>query len=317
MSAKLHALDCALRPMVEADVPLHGAMLKRSFNQWYWNHGAGKDHFTCDDRDMTIFAEIYRRISPGHCVVAADPETGAMMGACFYHPRERHVSLGIMAVDSKYFGRGVGGRLIKHIVEFTESHGYDALRLVGSACNMDSFSLYNRAGFVPRVVHQDMVLAVPADGTGRPVALGERVRAATPDDVANIGALELEISGIRREGDYRFCIENPLGCLHASVMEDARGNLAGFAVSIRHKAINMLGPAFARTEDEMLALMQHELERFRGASVLAVVPMENRRLVEALYRWGGVNVETHLLQVRGKFQPIAGVNLPSFLPETG
>jgi hypothetical protein len=45
--------------------------------------------------------------------------------------------------------------------------------------------------------------------------------------------------------------------------------------------------------------------------------MDKRQLVETLYRWGGINVETHLLQVRGTFQPSAGVNLPSFLPETG
>ncbi len=29
------------------------------------------------------------------------------------------------------------------------------------------------------------------------------------------------------------------------------------------------------------------------------------------------NVETHLFQVRGKFQAFNGVSLPSFLPETG
>lgn len=33
--------------------------------------------------------------------------------------------------------------------------------------------------------------------------------------------------------------------------------------------------------------------------------------------WGARNVETHLFQVRGEFQPFAGVSLPSFLPETG
>ena len=101
------------------------------------------------------------------------------------------------------------------------------------------------------------------------------------------------------------------------MIEDARGQIGGFAASIRHTAINMIGPAFARTEAEMLALLCRELERFRGEAALAVVPMDKRQIVETLYRLGAVNVETHLLQVRGKFQTIAGVNLPSFLPETG
>src|SRR6185436_11230122 len=118
----------------------------------------------------------YRRISPGHCVVAADPASGSLLGACFYHPRETHVSLGIMAVDPDACGRGVGSQLVKHIVDFTEKNGYPALRLVGSACNMDSFSLYNRAGFVPRLVHQDMVIPVPTAGMGVSVPSRDRVR---------------------------------------------------------------------------------------------------------------------------------------------
>jgi hypothetical protein len=238
------------------------------------------------------------------------------MGASFYHPREHHVSLGIMAVDPAYFGHGVGMRLVKHIIHFTESNRYASLRLVGSACNMNSFSLYNRAGFVPRVVHQDMVVPMPALGLRQSTSLAERVHDASPEDVGSIKSLELEISGICREGDYRFCIDNPVGCLHASVIENRRG-ISGFAASIRHPALNMIGPAFARTEAEMLALLLRELERFCGAEALVVVPMDKRHIVEMLYRWGAVNVETHLLQVRGQFQPFAGVNLPSFLPETG
>jgi GNAT superfamily N-acetyltransferase len=317
MSPEAKHLEWILRPMVEEDVPAYSAMLKRSFNTWYWNHGWGQDYFQCDERELAIFWEIYRRISPGHCVVAVHPDSGAILGASFYHPREHHVSLGIMAVDPAYFGRGVGTQLVKHIIQFVESNRYNALRLVGSACNMNSFSLYNRAGFVPRVVHQDMVIRVPALGIGQSSPLGERVRDASPEDVGSIKALELEISGICREGDYRFCIDNPVGCLHASVIEESGAGISGFAASIRHPALNMIGPAFARTEADMLALLLRELERFRGEAALVVIPMDKRLIVEALYRCGAVNVETHLLQVRGRFQPFAGVNVPSFLPETG
>jgi GNAT superfamily N-acetyltransferase len=320
MSAKCQALECILRPMVQEDVPAYSAMLKRSFNAWYWKHGWGQDYFKCDEKELAVFWDIYRQISPGYAIVAVHPVSGVLLGACFYHPRAHHVSLGIMAVDPDCFGRGVGGKLVKHIVDFTESHGYPGLRLVGSACNMNSFSLYNRAGFVPRVVHQDMVIPVPAaglPGLGQLTALGEHVRDASCEDVGDINSLELEISGICREGDYRFCIDNSVGCFHASVIEDAKGNISGFAASVRHPALSMIGPAFGRTEGDMLALLCRELDRFRGAGALVVVPMDKRQIVETLYRLGGVNVETHLLQVRGRFQPFAGVNLPSFLPETG
>jgi GNAT superfamily N-acetyltransferase len=317
MSSGAKPLECLLRPMVEADIPAHVAMLKRSFNEWYWNHGWGQDYFKCEARELAIFWEIYRRISPGHCVVAVHPDSGKMLGACFYHPREHHVTLGIMAVDPNCFGRGVGAKLVKHVIHFTESHGYQALRLVGSACNMNSFSLYNRAGFVPWVVHQDMLVQAPGPEVADDVRLDEYVRDALPQDIVGIQSLELEISGICREQDYRFCIDNPVGCLHASVIEDAQGQISGFAASIKHPALNMVGPAFARTEVEMVALLKRELARFQSEAALVVVPMEKRRIVETLYAWGAVNVETHLLQVRGQFRPFTGVNLPSFLPETG
>ncbi|MBI5387528.1 MAG: GNAT family N-acetyltransferase [Verrucomicrobia bacterium] len=308
---------CVLRSMTQEDVPAYGRMLKRAFNTWYWNHGWGQDYFQCDERELGIFWDIYRQISPGHCFVAVEPDSGALMGACFYHPREHHVTLGIMAVEPDHFRRGVGKQLVNRIIEFTESHGYAALRLVGSACNMNSFSLYNRAGFVPRVTYQDMVVRVPASGLEQSSPLDARVRGASVTDVAAIKSLELEISGICREGDYRFCIDNPVGCLHASVLDANGAGLSGFAASVRHPALHMIGPAFARTEPEMLALLLKELDRFRGEAVLVAIPMDRRQLVETLYRCGAVNVETHLFQVRGKFQPFQGVNLPSFLPETG
>jgi GNAT superfamily N-acetyltransferase len=302
--------------MVEADVPAYTAMLKRSFNTWYRNHGLTQDFFQCEDHVLDIFWRVYSRISPGHAVAAFENDSGAILGACFYHPREHHVSLGIMAVAPECFGRGVGSQIVKYIIQFTESHGYGALRLVGSAGNMNSFSLYNRAGLVPRAVFQDMMLRVPETGMPQTDPLRERVRAARMQDVGSIKNLEMEISGICRENDYRFFIENPLGHFHASVIA-SQGGIGGFAASIRYPALNMIGPAFARSEEEMRALVLAELQRYPGEMALIVAPMEKRLLVESLYRWGAINTETHLLQVRGKFQPIAGVILPSYLPETG
>lgn len=306
-----------LRPMVEEDIPAYSRMLKRSFNTWYWNHGWGQDYFKCREQDLAIFWQIYKHVSDGHCVIAIDPGTGAMMGACFYHPRKYHVSLGIMCVDPAYFNRGVGRQLVNDIIDYTERRGYDALRLVSSAINMNSFSLYNKAGFVPKEIYHTMMICVPASGMDQLTALDNHVRDAIPDDVQDIQSLELDISGICREADYLLCIKNPVECLHASVIEGKGGTINGFAASIKHPVLNMIGPAFSRTEEEMLALLLRELDRFRGESVLCIIPMNKRLLVDALYHCGAVNVELHLLQVRGKFQPFTGVNLPSFLPETG
>lgn len=69
-----------------------------------------------------IFLDIYGDISPGRSVAEFDPKSGEIMGACFYHPRKHHVSLGVMSVSPDYFKRGVGRALVNHIVDFTESN---------------------------------------------------------------------------------------------------------------------------------------------------------------------------------------------------
>ncbi|MCX7184103.1 MAG: GNAT family N-acetyltransferase [Nitrosospira sp.] len=306
-----------LRPLHDDDRVAYGEMVHDAFNTWYWQHGWGRGYFQCSPADAAVFYDIYNDLTPGCSVAAFSQNSGQLLGACFYHPRERHVSLGIMSVHTAHRGQGIGRALVNEIVRFTEEGGYPALRLVSSAMNMDSFSLYNRAGLIPRQKYHDMVIAVPATGDVGRQPLRERVRPATIDDVAAMAALEEEISGIRRELDYRYAIANPGGWLHAQVIESEAGGIEGWLVCVRHPALNMIGPGIARTEEGAAALILSALERFRGQKVLLVIPMDKRLLVETLYGWGARNVEIHLFQVRGEFQPFAGVSLPSFLPETG
>ena len=306
-----------LRPLLDSDVPEYAEMLYTSFNAWYWKHGWGKDYFGCKPEETAIFYDIYNDLTPGHNIAAFDNNTGHIMGACFYHPREHHVSLGIMSVHPDYWRRGVGKAMVDHILRFTQENNYKSCRLVGSAINMNSFSLYNRSGFIPRVVHNDMVINISADYSYSHVTGEDLVRDAVIDDIVLIGDLEMEISGIKREMDYRYAIKNPRGVLHASVYENNQQGIAGFMISVKHPALNMMGPCVARTEQIALALIRREMERFRGTWALFVVPVEKRKIVEQLYGWGAVNVETHLKQVWGEFQPFKGVNMPSFLPETG
>jgi hypothetical protein len=47
-----------------------------------------------------------------------------------------------------------------------------------------------------------------------------------------------------------------------------------------------------------------------------LVPVQCAPLVQALYRWGGRNCETHFSQVRGPASPLHGVHMPTFLPES-
>src|SRR5437016_4464009 len=237
-----------LRPMTDKDRAEVAELIYISINVWYQKHGRpriflGGPHVT------EVYYDVYNALSPGCCVVAENPRTGRIMGSCFYHPRPHHVSLGIMNVHPNYFGQGVARALLQHIIDFTDRQGYQALRLTSSALNLDSFSLYNRAGFVPRAAFQDMFLPVPADGLKQTVADIDQVRDATLGDITAMAALEKEVSGITREQDYRYCIANELGFWHVAVFENSRGGVDGFMISSAHPAVNMLGPCVSRTEE--------------------------------------------------------------------
>jgi GNAT superfamily N-acetyltransferase len=304
-----------LRPMRPAERGLVAGLICASTNAWYKASGKG-EIFPAGPASTVLFCDVYEDLDPGCCVVAEDRDSGRLAGSCFYHPRPTHVSLGIMNVHPDFFGRGVAGRLLRFITDVADREG-KPVRLVSSAMNLDSFSLYTRAGFVPRCAFQDMTLAVPASGFPHGPTGARQIRPATAADVAAMAELEWQVSGIRREQDYRYFLENRRGIWHASVLEDGRGGLEGFLVSVAHPASNMLGPGVARSEEAAADLIAAELDHNRGRQPVFLVPVEAGNLVRQLYGWGARNCEIHFCQVRGESHPFQGIVMPTFMPETG
>lgn len=278
----------------------------------YWCEANGRPPvFRGGPVSTRVFCEVYEALDPGHCVVAENVETGRLMGSCFYRARETHCSLGIMNVHPAYFATGVGKALLQHIVDFSRAQG-KPLRLVSSAMNLDSFSLYTRAGFVPRQTYQDLLLTVPTAGLG-PTPPG--VREAEPADVDGMAELELEVAGISRVKDYRYMIENREGFWHVSIAEDDDGRIAGFLASCGHPGFNMLGPGVARGEEQAASLLLAELNVNAGRTPVFLVPVQYGGLVRRAYDWGARNCELHVAQVLAA-TPFRGVTMPTFLPET-
>jgi GNAT superfamily N-acetyltransferase len=282
----------------------------------YWCEANGRPPvFQGGPGSTRVFCEVYEALDPGHCLVAESLETGRLAGSCFYRARETHCSLGIMNVHPVYFGTGVAKALLEHVIEFARDEG-KPLRLVSSALNLDSFSLYTRAGFVPRHAYQDLFLTVPPGGLDVEAAGSERIRPATLDDVEPIGALELDVAGIRRAKDYRHFLENRDGFWHVSVSEDASGAVDGYLVSCGHPGFTMLGPGAARGEEQAAALLLAELNVNAGRTPVFLLPVEYSGVVRLAYSLGARNCELHFAQVLGESAPFRGVTMPTFLPET-
>lgn len=269
------------------------------------------DRFGTDWRPFRTVVEVYEELDPGCCVVALD-DAGALIGSAFFHPRETHVGVGVVSVHPSAFGRGVARAMMEEIIRIADGK---PLRLVSSAMNLDSFSLYTRLGFVPQVTLQAVTLDVPVEGLPGASA---RLRAATVADVSRIADFELRLNGVCKERDYRFFVENRSGSWRVAVIEKADGELGGFLAASAHASGAQLGQGVAEDETTMQELVHGMLDtHLRGRHVVWLLPVGCTGLVRQAYAWGARNRETHLFNVLGEAPPLCGVTIPTFLPESG
>ena len=304
--------ELVLRPMREGEREGVGRLVHASTNAWYRAH-RGHEIFSCTPEECALFPRVYEALDPGCCLLAFDGET--LLGSCFWHPRETHVSVGIVNVAPDAFGRGVASALLRAVLADADARNLP-VRLVSSALNLDSYSLYTKLGFVPRQVFQDMQLPARAS-LPAPLPESARVRPGRPSDAPKMAALERERVGLSREKDFAYFLENAENIWGVSVLESESGEMEGFLASVSHPASRMLGPGFSLTESGMAALIRAEHARFGESPPVMVVPAGSAGLVQTLYGWGARNLELHVAQVRGEWRAPGGVWLPTFLPETG
>ena len=310
-----HAPTFELRPMKMDEWDVVAELIHESTNSWYVANGKNPI-FTGPTSDARLFCEVYEALDPGCCLLAVCPESGKIAGSCFYHPRSTHVSLGIMNVHSDFFGKGIAGSLLSWIIDYAEKKNLP-IRLVSSAHNLDSFSLYTKMGFVPFLSFQDLYLEVPEDGLNLDLPKNDCVREAEPGDVMEMVELERELVGIDRAKDFSHFIENADGIWKTLTYRDEDGKLLGFLSSVNHPGSRMIGPGVARSEEIVTALLAAQLDFFRGLCPVFLLPVDASHAVKTAYSWGARNCEIHFAQSLGEPQTVKGVIIPTFMPETG
>lgn len=284
-----------------------------SLNYWY-EMNLGRRVLTGPPAECVWYCKVYEALDPGCCLVAEDGRTHRLLGSCFYHPRSTHVALGIMNAHPSHFGRGVAKQLLNAVIEI--ARGLDKpLRLVSSAMNLDSFSLYTRAGFVPRQLYQDLQMPKPLADSHRP-AMAKHVRPATLADVPAMVTLEHDLIGVERQKDFEYFVRNEDGIWHTLVAQGPGQVISGFLVSVSSPSNNMLGPGVMRDEQSARGLIWEQLKHRQAKPPIFVVPADATSLIQELYRWGARNTQLHIHSSLGDFRPMRGINMPTFMPET-
>lgn len=305
-----------IRSLAPTDWDQLAELIHSSLSVWYRTR-LNMEKFGAAPAPFRVFPELYEALDPGCCVVAEDESSGRLAGSVFYHPRETHWAVGIVNAHPDFGGQGVAKSLMQHVLGLAEAAG-KPVRLVSSAMNLDSFSLYTRLGFVPCMTFQDLKLEVPAAGMPPVAESGLRLSRARPEDAERIADFELRLNGIRRSHDWHHFIRNEQQCWHLWIAERADGALAGFLGAVAHPASQMVGPGVCEDETAAVALLHRALDEiFRGRSVVWLVPVHCAALVRQCYAWGARNVELHLASVRGAAPAMKGITFPTFMPETG
>ncbi len=303
-------------PLSPTDEKTVASLLHRSLVHWYESRLRQGSRFGDSDEPFRLFPQVYEALDPGEAVTARDAGAGTIVGVCFSHERETHVSVGIVATAPEAAGSGIARRMLEAVLAKARSLGKPA-RLVSSLLNLDSFSLYTRLGFVPGAIFQDMVLSVPGSGMTAPAPPGVgRVRAARADDVTRIADFEHSLHGIRREKDYAFFLRNEVGAWRVFVSERGGGELSGVLAMSTHPSLAMIGPGISSDEESATALLWTALDAFRGCTPVFLVPCAATSTVRTAYSWGARNVELHVAQSTAPGSSSRGIVFPTFLPES-
>jgi ribosomal protein S18 acetylase RimI-like enzyme len=305
----------AFTPLTAVDREPIARLLHRALVHWYESRLGQGARFGDSHEPFLLFSEVYEALDPGECVTART-ESGDIVGVCFSHERETHLSVGIVATSPDAGGRGIAKKMMLLVLEKASRLGKPA-RLVSSVMNLDSFSLYTRLGFVPGTLFQDLLITVPENGMAAAIPDGiDRVREATLSDVSRIADFEHAQQGIRREKDFSFFLHNQVGSWHILVSEDEKGRVNGFLAMSTHPSCTMIGPGCAADETIAIALLWKALDALRGRTLVFLVPCAAAHLVRTAYAWGARNVEMHVAQSTEPVVTAQGVVFPTFMPET-
>jgi predicted N-acetyltransferase YhbS len=231
---------------------------------------------------------------PGVYGVVAE-EDGRILGSNFLAERGAVSGVGPITVDPTVQNKGVGGLLMRAVMERSAAKGFAGIRLVQAGYHTRSLSLYSKLGFDVRE-HLSCMKGPEINET----VDGYAVRPAAPGDIDACNALCTAVHGFPRGGELADAIAGG-----AARVVERDGRITGYATPIGFAA-----HAVCETTDDLKALIA-AASTSQGPGFL--VPSRNGSLM----RWclgKGLRVTQPLtLMTMGLYSEPQGAWLPSIL----
>jgi predicted N-acetyltransferase YhbS len=157
----------------------------------------------------------------GHHSVVTEID-GRVIGSNFMDERAPIYGIGPITVDPTVQNRGVGGKMMQHMLDRAAQQEAAGVRLLQAAFHNRSLCLYSMLGFRTR----ETISILQGKPLNQKIA-GYDVRLATPGDAAACNALCHAVHGFDRSGELEEAIDHKT----AQVVEHA-GRITGYTTGI-------------------------------------------------------------------------------------
>jgi predicted N-acetyltransferase YhbS len=257
-------MNTKIRRATREDVEVCGEICYRAFCELADHH-----KFPHEFPDLEAAHGVVRSMvsDPGHYGIVAELD-GRTAGSNFMDERSTIAGIGPISVDPDVQNSGAGRAMIQHMLDRVAANRMPGVRLVQTAYNNRSLSLYAKLRFEIREPLSVMI--------GSPIKEsieGYNVRAATDADLDACNRLCVSVHGHDRAGELRDAIKEGT----AAVVEHL-GRITGYA-----SAIGYAGHAVGESNEELKALISAAPE-FLGCGPL--IPSRNGELLRWCYSKG-------------------------------
>jgi len=226
-------------------------------------------------------------------------DDGRPVACNFGDERDEVVGVGPVAVAVDRQGRGLGRRVMEALLERADRNGFRSVRLLQSAYNAQSFSLYHNLGFDVMDLFAN-VRGRPNDGQ-QPV---DSVREYTPADLEACDALHRDVLSVSRRHD----IESMAGLATPLVVE-REGEVAGYLTRFPGEQ-TFITHGVARDEAALRDLIVGAGRSAPGDLHLLISTSHAETLRWAMrQRFELLELDSYM--VRGEYQPPLGAWVPS------